>query len=89
MKNRPVQYFTKEYLEQSKKLTKEQILEFLEDFQNAMVNRAEKCQLISMKIEPSLLSAFKQKAQLEGIPYQKKIKLLMREWLTLPSNEVP
>lgn len=82
MKNKPVQYFTKEYLERSKNLTKEQILQFLEDFQNSMSDRVEKCQLISMKIEPSLLAAFKQKAQLEGIPYQTKIKQLMKDWLS-------
>ncbi|MFV0339742.1 MAG: hypothetical protein ACK5MA_03800 [Parachlamydiaceae bacterium] len=81
MKNKPVQYFTKEYLERSKKMTKEQIVQFLDDFQNAMSGKVEKCRLISMKIEPSLLAAFKKKAELEGIPYQKKIKQLMKNWL--------
>jgi predicted DNA binding CopG/RHH family protein len=37
---------------------------------------------------PSLLSAFKQKAKLEGIPYQTKIKQLMREWLSVYKKEL-
>lgn len=47
----------------------------------AISGKVEKCRLISMKIEPSLLAAFKKKAELEGIPYQKKIKELMKNWL--------
>ena len=41
----------------------------------------EKCHLISMKIEPSLLSAFKRRAAQQNIPYQTLIKQLMRDWL--------
>lgn len=78
---KPVQYFTKEYLKRCAELTPDQIIEFLENYRNLVANVPEKCQLISMKIEPSLLNAFKQKASLEGIPYQTKIKQLMREWI--------
>lgn len=81
MKKRPVQYFSKEYIERCKELSPDQILQFLEDFRNLHSNIIEKCQLISMKIEPSLLRAFKQKCQLLDIPYQKQIKKLMKEWL--------
>lgn len=76
-----VQYFTKEYLERCKDMTHDQILEFLENYRILIANLPEKCQLISLKIEPSLLNAFKQKAKLKGIPYQTKIKQLMREWI--------
>lgn len=77
-----VQYHTKEYLERCKKLSKDEILQFLEDYQTLVAKEpVEKCQLISLKIEPSLLNAFKQKARIEGIPYQTMIKKLMREWL--------
>ncbi len=76
-----VQYFTKEYLKRCKDLTPDQIIEFLENYRNLVAKVPEKCQLISMKIEPSLLSAFKQKAGLEGAHYQTKIKQLMQDWL--------
>lgn len=78
---RPVQYFTKEYLERCKEMTPEQILEFLDGYMNLMANRPEKCQLISLKIEPSLLKSLKYKAKLEGVPYQTKIKQLIRDWI--------
>jgi predicted DNA binding CopG/RHH family protein len=84
---RTIQYFTEEYLERCKELTPEQIIEFIEDYQNLIFNRPEKCQLISVKIEPSLLNAFKQKAKLEGVPYQSKMKQLMREWVTDSSKK--
>lgn len=76
-----VQYFTKEYLKRCANLTPDQIIEFLENYRMLVAKVPEKCQLISMKIEPSLLKAFKQKANLEGIHYQTKMKQLMREWI--------
>ncbi len=81
MKKRPIQYFSKEYLERAKELTPDQILQFLEDFQKLHTQVQEKCQLISMKIEPSLLHAFKTKCALMGVSYQTQIKKLMKEWL--------
>ncbi|MCE5293289.1 MAG: hypothetical protein LLF94_01580 [Chlamydiales bacterium] len=78
---KPVQYFSKEYLERAKDLTPDEILQFLDDFQTLHYEVAEKCQLISMKIEPSLLRAFKTKCALMDVPYQKQIKKLMREWV--------
>lgn len=81
MKNKPIQYFSKEYLKNSRELTPDQILEFLDDFQKLMNNTPEKCQLISLKIEPSLLRAFKKKAALSGVAYQTQIKKLMKDWL--------
>lgn len=76
-----VQHFTKEYLERCSGMTPDQIIEFLENYRRLVSNVPEKCQLISLKIEPSLLKAFKHKAKLNGIPYQTLIKKLMREWL--------
>lgn len=75
------QYFSKEYLERCRGLSHDQIIEFLENYRNLVLKKPEKCQLISLKIEPSLLKAFKQKAALNGCHYQTKIKELMREWL--------
>lgn len=81
MKERPVQYFTREYIERAKELTPDQILQFLEDFRTLHTQEAEKCQLISIKIEPSLLRAFKTKCKLLGVPYQTQLKKLMKDWL--------
>lgn len=76
-----VQYFTKEYIERCKELTPEQIIEFLENYRELVANRPEKCKPISIRMEPSLLKTFKQKAELEGKNYQTKIKELMKEWV--------
>ena len=76
-----VQYFTKDYLKQCAEMSPEQIIEFLENYRMLVASIPEKCQLISLKIEPSLLKAFKHRASLEGIPYQRQIKKLMKEWL--------
>ncbi len=76
-----IQYFTKEYLERCKGMTPDQIIEFLENYRMLFSNVPEKSQLISLKIPPSLLKAFKRRAELEGIPYQTQIKKLMKEWL--------
>ncbi len=76
-----VQYFSKEYLERCKGMTPEQILEFLEDYRKLFAGKPEKSQLISLKIPPPLLRAFKRKAELVGVPYQTQIKKLMKEWL--------
>lgn len=83
MKKRPIQYFSKEYLERCKGMTPDQIIEFLENYRVLMadVTEKEKSQLISIKIEPSLLKLFKYKAKLEGVPYQTQIKRLMRDWI--------
>lgn len=82
-----VQYFSKEYLTRCKGFTADQIIEFLENYRNLVGKISEKCQPISLKIEPSLLNTFKQKANLEGSHYQTKIKQLMREWITSPSQK--
>ena len=76
-----IQYFTKEYLKRCEGMTPEQIIEFLENYRKLFSTIPEKSQLISLKIEPRLLKAFKRKAELEGTPYQTQIKKLMKEWL--------
>lgn len=81
MKEKPVQYYNKEYVERCRDLTPEQIMEFLEDFRTMMSEVPEKCQLISLKVEPSLLKAFKFKSKMSGIPYQTQIKKLMKAWI--------
>lgn len=58
------------------------IIEFLENFQKMVDPRAKHpSQLISIKIPVPLLSAFKARAKLLGIPYQTLIKKLMLDSL--------
>ena len=76
-----VQYFTKEYLDRCRTFTPEEIIEFIENYRNLLYSTPEKCQQINIKIEPSLLNAFKKKAELQGVPYQTMIKQLMKEWV--------
>ena len=80
-KEKPVQFFTKEYLERCAGISPEEIIEFLENYRFLVSEVHEKCHLISLKVEPSLLNTFKQKAALEGISYQTQIKKLMRDWV--------
>ena len=68
-------------------LSPQEILEFLHDSQVLLASigepelQKEPSKLISMKIPPPLLRAFKQKCSLEGLRYQTQIKQLMKEWL--------
>lgn len=80
MSDRPVQYFSHEYLKNCQKLTPLQILKFLDDFRILHGKPPEKSKLISIKIPENLLSVFRRKAELEGVPYQTQIKKLMKEW---------
>ena len=43
--------------------------------------KVEKSKLISLKIDPALLNAFKIKCEIEKRPYTSKIKELMHEYL--------
>lgn len=81
MMNKTIQYFTEEYLKRCERMTSDQIIEFLENYRMLFSTVPEKSQLISLKVEPSLLKAFKRRAELEGTPYQTQIKKLMAEWL--------
>jgi len=80
--NRPVQYFSEDYLLYCQKLTPDQIVEFLEQFREvAQAGIHSPSKLISIKIPENLLSAFKFKAKARGQPYQSVMKELMRRWL--------
>ena len=75
-----VQYISDDYLAQCQSATPKQILEFLESYR-LMQAGEDKTKLISMKISESMLSAFRQKCELEGVKYQTQIKALMEQWL--------
>jgi len=77
-----IQFFSDNYLAQCEQLSAEQIVSYLEDFR--IVNMPLKkpvSKLISIKIETDLLETFKTKARLDGVPYQSRIKEIMRDWL--------
>ena len=79
-----IQYFPEEYLARCKQLSTEQISRYLEDFR--LINRPVKkteSRLISIKIEVDLLEAFKMKSRLDGVPYQSRIKKIMRDWISV------
>lgn len=75
-----VQYISDEYLTQCRSATPKQILVFLESYR-LMQAGEDKTKLISMKISESLLLAFRQQCELEGVKYQTQIKALMKQWL--------
>ena len=79
-RERPVQFFTPEYLEQVRDATPEQVLEFLEDFR-LMQAAHQPSRLISLKVPQALLDAFRARCELQGVRYQTQIKTLMRDWL--------
>jgi uncharacterized protein (DUF4415 family) len=77
-----IQFFSDEYLAHCKQLSADQIVKYLEDFR--LINKPFKkteSKLISIKIETDLLETFKTKALLDGVPYQSRIKTIMRTWL--------
>ena len=80
---RPVQYFTKEYLEQCKGMKPADIVRFLDEFRRLHSPAAHRgSRLISLKVPENLLEAFKAKAGLHNVPYQTQIKRLMMDWVT-------
>jgi len=81
-----VQRFSDEYLESCRAMTPDQIVKFLDDFRRLHGSRPAPSKLISMKVPTDLLGAFRTKADLEGTPYQTKIKELMRQWLLEGGN---
>jgi len=87
--DRPVQYFTKEYLEQVKGATPAQIVRYLEESKqvyfaglNQNAEKQEASTLISLRVPKDLLEAFKAKAELRNIKYQTLIKKLMLEYIS-------
>ena len=72
------------------KISETEVQEYLEFLHDAQIMQAgleqakafkEPSKLISIKMPPPLLRAFKQKCEIEGLKYQTQIKELMRKWL--------
>lgn len=64
-----------------KQMTPLQIIKFIDDIQHLNKLTSSKSKLISIKIPEGLLRVFRTKCELEKIPYQTQIKVLMEEWL--------
>lgn len=77
---KPVQFFTEEYLEECKKMTPLQIVQFLEDFRTINDKKIPSI-LISLKVPKNLLEDFKHKCKQNQLKYQTQIKQLMIDWL--------
>lgn len=82
MKNRPVQYFTDEYLLRTKNLSKDEIADFLESFRALGEAKVVRRRLISLRVPEDVLAAFKAKAKFEGVRYQTRLVELMRAAIT-------
>jgi predicted DNA binding CopG/RHH family protein len=64
-----------------KKMTPLQVIKFIDDVQQMKKLTSSKSKLVSIKIPEGLLRVFRTKCELENIPYQSQIKILMEEWL--------
>lgn len=64
-------------------MSPQQIAQFLEDFRQMRsgLPASGRSKLISMKVPETLLAQFKASCKSEGVPYQRKIKELMRSHL--------
>ncbi len=76
------QLFSEEYLDRCAQMSTAEIVRFLDDYRRIYGKAKGKSKLISLKVPEDLLAAFRFQARLENIPYQTKIKALMRDYLT-------
>ena len=82
MVNKGVQHFSDEDLNNLNGVSPDQIIRFLEDFRKFHYNqKPAPAKLISLRVPQGLLDTFKQKALIEGVGYQVKIKELMKQWV--------
>ena len=81
--------FSDEYLARCREMSPDEIVRFLEDFRRIHASKPARSRLISIKIPEDLLAAFKMKAVLHRIPYQTKIKELMKAWLVANRERSP
>ena len=79
-----VQYLNADYLERCSNMSADQILQFLDDFQqlhnSTKTTKPVKSKLISIKLPQDLLNTFRQQCDKNGMRYQTQIKQLMTEW---------
>jgi len=84
--NRPVQYFSQEYIDQCQKMSLKEIIEKVDQQQQFfwkmhLEENFDQSVLISLKVPKNLLQKFKQVAEENNLKYQTQIKNLMQDWL--------
>lgn len=72
---------TKQIHKKQKKLTPDQTIDFLDNFQNVINGKDKKTKLISLRIPENILESFKVLTQEKNQKYQSIIVHLMREWI--------
>lgn len=72
---------TKQIHKRQKKLTPNQVLEFLDDFQSVVHGRDKKTKLISIRVPENILESFKVLTKEKNQKYQSIIIQLMRDWI--------
>ena len=88
LSTRAVQLFSDDYLRECQKVSLEDRIKFVEDLRRlAYASAPEKNVLISMRIGDRLLKAFQNRCKRENIPYQQKIRALMRDYLGISTQE--
>ena len=73
--------FSDDYLARCRQMSPDEIVRFLEDFRRIHASQPARSRPINIRIPEDLLAAFKTKAGLDRVPYQTKIKELMKAWL--------
>lgn len=71
----------KQIHKKQKKLTPNQVVEFLDNFQNVIHGRDKKTKLISLRVPENILESFKTLAKDKNQKYQSVIVQLMRGWI--------
>ena len=72
---------TKQIHKKQKKLTPDQTIDFLDNFQSVINGKDKKTKLISLRIPENILESFKVLTQEKNQKYQSIIVHLMREWI--------
>ena len=72
---------TKQIHKKQKKLTPNQVLEFLDNFQCVVHGQDKKTKLISMRVPENVLQSFKTLTKDKNQKYQSVIVQLMRDWI--------
>lgn len=78
--SRPVQFFSDDYLDLCKTMKVDDIIKSIDNFQKMLIDPGELVQ-INIRVPKNILNLFKAKAKRSNIPYQQKIKELMKNWL--------
>ncbi len=83
--NRPVQYFSEEYLVECQKMSLQEIINKISDQQDLFwkmhTEKNDESILISLKVPQRLLNQFRKKSDQQDIKYQTQIKNLMISWV--------